>query len=321
MQQDDRVIVVGAGPVGAVTALALVKKGIPVTLLEGEAGAARGSARRHHSPADGRDAGRARAQGRSALPTTPAAALLVADLPFPRPRDRRARRRVRHQPAQGRSALPVRGAMGAVQAGARGAAAHVEGSGIAEVRFSTKVTGLAQGADHVDVTVINEGGESRDHPRPLRHRHRRRAAAPCARPGRHRVRGLHLARSASSRSAPASISARPARASAPATISPIPTSGSTCSRSKATARPASGAASCRCRADEIRRAGPEHGRHPAPPAGHPRQERRLRDPLPRALFRASAGGRDLQQGPRAARRRQRPCQQSHRRHGHERRHP
>src|SRR2546429_4864455 len=37
MQHDDRVIVVGAGPVGAVTALALVKKGIPVTLLEAEA--------------------------------------------------------------------------------------------------------------------------------------------------------------------------------------------------------------------------------------------------------------------------------------------
>ena len=37
MQQDHRVIVVGAGPVGAVTALALVRKGIPVTLLEGEA--------------------------------------------------------------------------------------------------------------------------------------------------------------------------------------------------------------------------------------------------------------------------------------------
>src|SRR2546426_12820885 len=37
MQRDDRVIVVGAGPVGAVTALALVKKGIPVTLIEVEA--------------------------------------------------------------------------------------------------------------------------------------------------------------------------------------------------------------------------------------------------------------------------------------------
>ena len=33
-QNDNRVIVVGAGPVGAVTTLALVKKGIPVTLIE-----------------------------------------------------------------------------------------------------------------------------------------------------------------------------------------------------------------------------------------------------------------------------------------------
>src|SRR5205807_9470160 len=38
MQQvDERVIVVGAGPVGAVTALALVKRGIPVLLMEAEA--------------------------------------------------------------------------------------------------------------------------------------------------------------------------------------------------------------------------------------------------------------------------------------------
>src|SRR5437764_13045531 len=36
MAQEDRVIVVGAGPVGAVTTLALVKQGIPVTLLEAE---------------------------------------------------------------------------------------------------------------------------------------------------------------------------------------------------------------------------------------------------------------------------------------------
>ncbi len=34
MAQEDRVIVVGAGPVGAVMTLALVRKGIPVTLLE-----------------------------------------------------------------------------------------------------------------------------------------------------------------------------------------------------------------------------------------------------------------------------------------------
>jgi 3-(3-hydroxy-phenyl)propionate hydroxylase len=36
MAQENRVIVVGAGPVGAVSALALVKKGVPVTLVEAE---------------------------------------------------------------------------------------------------------------------------------------------------------------------------------------------------------------------------------------------------------------------------------------------
>src|SRR5712692_11170690 len=34
MQHEDRVIVAGAGPVGAVMTLALTRKGIPVTLLE-----------------------------------------------------------------------------------------------------------------------------------------------------------------------------------------------------------------------------------------------------------------------------------------------
>src|SRR3954466_3543270 len=42
----------------------------------------------------------------------------------------------------------------------RAAQPRIEGSGIAEVRFSTKVTGLVQSADHVDVTVINAGGEA-----------------------------------------------------------------------------------------------------------------------------------------------------------------
>src|ERR1700741_2122101 len=38
-RSEDRVVVVGAGPVGAVMALALAKKGIPVTLIEAEADA------------------------------------------------------------------------------------------------------------------------------------------------------------------------------------------------------------------------------------------------------------------------------------------
>src|SRR5438045_3176894 len=37
---------------------------------------------------------------------------------------------------------------------------HILASGMAEVRFSTKVAALEQGADHVDVTVINAEGES-----------------------------------------------------------------------------------------------------------------------------------------------------------------
>jgi 3-(3-hydroxy-phenyl)propionate hydroxylase len=42
----------------------------------------------------------------------------------------------------------------------RAAVPHILASGMAEVRFSTKVTALEQGADHVDVTVINADGES-----------------------------------------------------------------------------------------------------------------------------------------------------------------
>jgi 3-(3-hydroxy-phenyl)propionate hydroxylase len=42
----------------------------------------------------------------------------------------------------------------------RAAVPHIEASGIAEVRFSTRVTGLTQGTDHVDVTVTNAGGEA-----------------------------------------------------------------------------------------------------------------------------------------------------------------
>src|SRR5262249_59381178 len=42
----------------------------------------------------------------------------------------------------------------------RAARPHIEASGIAEVRFSTKVTGLAQDADHVDVTMTNAAGET-----------------------------------------------------------------------------------------------------------------------------------------------------------------
>ncbi len=37
---------------------------------------------------------------------------------------------------------------------------RIKASGLGEVRFSTKLTGLAQQADHVDVTIANEAGEA-----------------------------------------------------------------------------------------------------------------------------------------------------------------
>ena len=196
----------------------------------------------------------------------------------------------------------------------------IEGSGIAEVRFSTKVTGLVQSADHVDVTVINAGGETETLRGALRHRHRRRPQHRAAL-AEIEFEGFTWAERFI-KIATSFDFGTPARVSAPATISPTRASGSTCSRSGRAARPASGAASCRLPADESRRAGPEHGTaSSAGCSGIHAKQRRLRDPVLRALCRASAGGRNLQQGPRAARRRQRACQQSDRRHGHERRHP
>jgi len=158
MQQDDRVIVVGAGPVGAVTALALVRKGIPVTLLEGEA----------EPPED----------QRAATIHPPTVEMLVelglkdetfADdasgsllSPIFHFRDRVTGELV--------AVFDINLLKGEVPYPfvvqweqyklVRAARPHVEGSGIADVRFSTKLTGLTQGPEHVDVTVINEGGEA-----------------------------------------------------------------------------------------------------------------------------------------------------------------
>jgi 3-(3-hydroxy-phenyl)propionate hydroxylase len=158
MQHDDRVIVVGAGPVGAVTALALVRKGIPVILLEGEAEPPEDQrAATIHPPtvemlaglglkdeafADDASGGmlspifhfRDRVTGE--LVAVFDISLLKGEVPYPFVVQWEQYKLVR-------AARP-----------------HVEGSGIAKVRFSTKMTGLEQGGDHVDVTVINEGGEA-----------------------------------------------------------------------------------------------------------------------------------------------------------------
>jgi 3-(3-hydroxy-phenyl)propionate hydroxylase len=158
MQRDERVIVVGAGPVGAVTALALVKKGIPVTLLEAEAEPPEDQrAATIHPPtvemlaelglkdeAFAEDASgglqspifhfRDRVTGE--LVAVFDISLLAGEVPYPFVVQWEQYKLVR-------AAVP-----------------HIEASGIAEVRFSTRVTSLAQGADHVDVTVSNAGGES-----------------------------------------------------------------------------------------------------------------------------------------------------------------
>ncbi len=158
MRQDDRVIVVGAGPVGAVTALALVKSGIPVTLIEAEA----------EPPED----------QRAATIHPPTVAMLVElglkDEAFA-------------EDASGGMLSPifhfrdrVTGELVAVfdisllegevpypfvvqweqYKLVRAARPHIEASGIAEIRFSTKVTGLAQDANYVDVTAASAERDS-----------------------------------------------------------------------------------------------------------------------------------------------------------------
>jgi len=158
MRQADRVIVVGAGPVGAVTALALVKKGIPVTLIEAEA----------EPPEDQR-----------AATIHPPTVEMLAELGL--------KDEAFAEDASGGLLSPifhfrdrVTGELVAVfdisllegevpypfvvqweqYKLVRAARPHIEASGIAEIRFSTKVTDLAQGADYVEVTVAGAERES-----------------------------------------------------------------------------------------------------------------------------------------------------------------
>jgi 3-(3-hydroxy-phenyl)propionate hydroxylase len=157
MRQDDRVIVVGAGPVGAVTALALVKKGIPVTLIEAEAEPPEDQrAATIHPPtvemlaelglkdeafAEDATGGllspifhfRDRVTGE--LVAVFDISLLEGEVPYPFVVQWEQYKLVR-------AAIP-----------------HIEASGIADIRFSTKVADLAQGADYVEVTVA---GAERD---------------------------------------------------------------------------------------------------------------------------------------------------------------
>ena len=158
MQEQDRVIVAGAGPVGAIMTLALVKKGIPVTLLEQLPDAAEDqrAATVHpptvemlvelglkdeafsEEPSGGMSAPlfhfRDRASGE--LFAVFDISLLEGEVPYPFVLQWEQYKLVH-------AALP-----------------RIKASGLGDVRFSTKVTGLAQHADHVEVTIANEAGET-----------------------------------------------------------------------------------------------------------------------------------------------------------------
>ncbi len=157
-QDEQRVLVVGAGPVGAVTALALVRKGIPVLLIEAEPEPVEDqrAATLHaptlemlaelglKEPAFAEDASggfqaplfqfRDRASGE--LVATFDIRLLDGEVPYPFVLQWEQYKLVR-------AALPL-----------------VAQSGLAELRFATKLTGLTQHADHIDVVVENADGET-----------------------------------------------------------------------------------------------------------------------------------------------------------------
>lgn len=157
-ENDERVIVVGCGPVGAVTTLALTKKGIPVTLIEQLPDAAEDqrAATIHpptvemlvrlgleaemfcREPSGGLAAPlfhfRDRATGE--LVAVFDISLLSGEVAYPYVVQWEQYKLVH-------AALP-----------------YIKASGLGEVRFSTKLTGLSQAADHVEATVINAAGET-----------------------------------------------------------------------------------------------------------------------------------------------------------------
>jgi 3-(3-hydroxy-phenyl)propionate hydroxylase len=157
-EADNRVIIAGCGPVGAVTALALVKNGIPVTIIEQLPDAAEDqrAATIHTStiemlvdlglekemfsdaPSGGMQSPlfhfRDRATGE--LIAVFDISLLKGEVPYPYVVQWEQYKLVH-------AALP-----------------YIKASKLGEVRFSTKLIGLEQTADHVDATVTNAAGET-----------------------------------------------------------------------------------------------------------------------------------------------------------------
>ena len=188
--ENDRIIIVGAGPVGLTAALALAPPRHSDDPARRRAGAGHGAARLDVPSADARPARRVR--HRAAHDRGRAEG---ADLAVPRPRNRAGRdlRSVlacrRHQPSLSRAMRAVEAdavsRRGAAQASRRRHPLRPRGHGGPPGRE----VGDRDGADAV--------GPGRDHG-PLCDRRRRRAqrGAPLA---RRRVRGLHLSRAVSDR--------------------------------------------------------------------------------------------------------------------------
>lgn len=242
-RRSDRVIVCGCGPVGAVTALALVKKGIPAVLIEQLPDAAEDQ--------------------RAATIHAPTVEMLV--------RLGLAKEMFSQAPSGGMAAplfhfrdratgeLIAEFDIGLLKGEVRypyvvqweqyklvhAALPHIKASGMGEVRFSTKLIGLTQTEKDLEATIINADGETE------------------------KIRGKYLIGADGGSSTvrrlaeiafvgftwperfikigTTSISVPPARAIARAITSPIPMNGSIYSKLKAAAPRGSGAACSRCR--------------------------------------------------------------------------
>ena len=156
-QHADRVIVSGCGPVGAVIALALIRNGIPVTLIEQLPDAAEDQrAATIHPPTVEMLVG-------LGLETEMFSEAPSGGMPAPlfHFRDRAtgdlvAEFNISLLKDEVRYPYVVQWEQYKL---VHAALPHIRASGIGEVRFSTKLIGLTQTADDVVVTVINAGGE------------------------------------------------------------------------------------------------------------------------------------------------------------------
>ena len=156
-QHADRVIVSGCGPVGAVIALALIRNGMPVTLIEQLPDAAEDQrAATIHPPTVEMLVG-------LGLETEMFSEAPSGGMPAPlfHFRDRAtgdlvAEFNISLLKDEVRYPYVVQWEQYKL---VHAALPHIRASGIGEVRFSTKLIGLTQTADDVVVTVINAGGE------------------------------------------------------------------------------------------------------------------------------------------------------------------